>query len=126
MLCALNHIPIYILHHPATKKEEKEKVQIHMTTDTHLQSLYMSISSPTYLPLLHQQQMHSKVRKHNKSAAIYTQTNTIPPQCLHIEAKAAQNSRAGDLDIDAVFMVNEAEVLDLVDNQAFECVVEYR
>jgi len=76
------------------------------------------------LSLLHQQQMHSQVRQHYKRAAIYSEANTIPPQRLHIEAKAAQDSRPRDFDVQSVLVVDEREVLDLVYNQAFERVVE--
>jgi hypothetical protein len=70
--------------------------------------------------------MHGEIRQHNEHATIDPETDTIPPQRLHIKAKAGQDSRAGDFDIEAVFVVNEAEVLDLIDNQAFKRVMEYR
>jgi hypothetical protein len=78
------------------------------------------------LPLLHQQQMHSKIGKHNECTTIYGQPNTILPQRLHVEAKAAENRRARDLNVQTVFVVNEREVLDFIDNEAFKGIVKYR
>jgi hypothetical protein len=78
------------------------------------------------LPLLHQEKMHSKIGKHDERAAIDAQPNAILPQRLHVEAKAAQNRGARNLNVQAVFVIDEREVLDFVDNQAFKGIVEYR
>jgi uncharacterized protein YkuJ len=68
--------------------------------------------------------MHSRVRQHNKRTTIHSQPYTILPQRLHIKAKAAQDSRAGNFNVEAVLVVDEAEVLYFVDDEAFEGVVE--
>jgi hypothetical protein len=70
--------------------------------------------------------MHCQVRQYNKGTPVDPQTNTIPPQRLHIEAEARQDSRARDFDIKAVLVVDKREVLNLVNNEAFKRVVEYR
>jgi hypothetical protein len=70
--------------------------------------------------------MHCEIRQHNERTAINPETDAVPPQRLDVEAKAGQDSRAGDFDIEAVFVVNEAEVLDLIDNKTFKRVMEYR
>jgi hypothetical protein len=80
----------------------------------------------TCLPLLHKQHMHCQVRQYNERTPVDPQTNTIPPQRLHIEAEARQDSRARDFDIKPVLVVDEREVFDLVNNEAFKGVVEYR
>lgn len=78
----------------------------------------------TASPLLHKQQVHRQIRKHDEGAAVHSQANTIAPQRLDIEAEAAQDRGPGDFDVEAVFVVDEGEVLDLVDDEAFEGVVE--
>lgn len=68
--------------------------------------------------------MHSQVRKHHKRTTKDSQTDTVLPQRLCVEAKRAQDSGARDFDIKAVFVVDEREVFDFVDDEAFEGVVE--
>lgn len=68
--------------------------------------------------------MHRRIRQHDKRSTIYTQPYTIPPQRLHIEAKAAQDSGAGDFNVETVFVVDEREVFDFVYDEAFKSVVE--
>jgi hypothetical protein len=88
-------------------------------------SLYACDRTTMQLPLLHEQQVHSEVRQDNERAAIHRQTYAIPPERLDIESETAQNSRPRDFDIKSVFMIDQAEILDLVDNQALKRVVEY-
>ena len=78
------------------------------------------------LPLLHKQQMHGQIRKQHKRSRKHPQPNAICPQRLRIEAEGAQDSGAGDFDIETVFVVDEGEVFDFVDDEAFEGVVEDR
>lgn len=70
--------------------------------------------------------MHSRIRQNDERTAIHSQPNTISPERLHIEAKAAQDGGARHFDIEAVFVVDEREVFDFVNDEAFESVVEYR
>lgn len=70
--------------------------------------------------------MHSQICQHNERATIHGESDAIPPQRLDVEAEAAQDGGAGDFDVEAVFVVDEGEVLDLVYDEAFEGVVEDR
>ena len=68
--------------------------------------------------------MHSRIRQHHKRTGKHTQPNTILPQRLCVETKRAEDSGARDFNVEAVFVVDEGEVLDFVDDEAFEGVVE--
>ena len=46
------------------------------------------------------------------------------PQRQHIEPETAQNRTPRDFNVQAVFLVHERQVADLVDDQAFEAEVE--
>ncbi len=46
------------------------------------------------------------------------------PQRQSVKAKSAKDRGAGDFDVETVFVVDEGEVSDLVDDEAFETVVE--
>jgi hypothetical protein len=68
--------------------------------------------------------MHSKIGQQDKRAAKHTQTNTILPQSLGVEAKGAKNSGARNLNIETIFVIDEGEVFDFIYNEAFESVME--
>jgi hypothetical protein len=68
--------------------------------------------------------MHSQIRKQHKRSRKHPQPNAVCPQCLRIEAEGAQNSGAGNFDIETVFVVDEGEVFDFVYDEAFEGVVK--
>jgi len=68
--------------------------------------------------------MHSRICQHHKRARKHTQPNTILPQRLRVETKRAEDSGARDFNVEAVFVVDEGEVFDFVDDEAFEGVVE--
>jgi len=78
----------------------------------------------TALPLLYKQKVHREVGEDHKHARKYTQPNHISPQRHHIKPKRAQDGRPRHLDINAVLVVHERQVLDFVDNKSFESVVE--
>jgi hypothetical protein len=69
--------------------------------------------------------VHSEIRKQHERTAKYTQPDAVLPQRLRVEAKGAQDSGAGNLNIETVFVVDEGEILDFVYDEAFEGVVEY-
>lgn len=70
--------------------------------------------------------MHRTIRQHDERRAKHSKTNDILPQSLCIEAKGAQNRRPRNFNVDAVFVVDQAEILDFIDDDAFKSVMEYR
>ncbi len=70
--------------------------------------------------------MHSQIPQHHKNRPKHRQPHTIHPQRLDIEPETAEDGGAGDLDVDAVFVVGEGEVFHLIDDESFEGEVEYR
>lgn len=89
------------------------------------QHLLSPITSQT-LPPLHKQDMQTHISRDQKRTADNAQANGILPQREVIEAERGQDRGAGDVDFQAVFVVDEAEVADFVDNQAFEGEVKDR
>lgn len=79
------------------------------------------ISSPLY-----QQNMHRSVRNDDESAGKDGEANYIGPEGKGVEAKGREDGGSRDFNVEAVFVVDEGEVFDFVDNQAFEAVMEYR
>ena len=76
------------------------------------------------LPSFHKQDVHGSVAHDEEDAAVDGEADGVVPQREHIEAKRAQNRRAGHFDVEAVFLVDEGEVADFVDDETFEAVVE--
>lgn len=70
--------------------------------------------------------MHRRIRQHDKRATKHREADTILPQGSGVETKRAENRGAGDFDVEAVFVVDEGEIFDFVDDEAFEGVVEDR
>lgn len=68
--------------------------------------------------------MHGEIGKDDKRASKHSQTNAVLPQSCGVEAERAEDSRARDFNVEAVFVVDEGEVFDFVDDEAFEGVVE--
>ena len=68
--------------------------------------------------------MQRRIREHDKRTTKHRKTDAIPPQRQHVKAKGRQDGRAGDLNVDAVLVVDEREIADLVDDEALEAVVE--
>ena len=68
--------------------------------------------------------MYGDISQHQKNAAEDGQSNSIRPQCEVVEAERAENGGAGDVDVEPVFVIREAQIPDFVDDQAFEAEVE--
>lgn len=68
--------------------------------------------------------MHGNIGKHNEGTTEDGETDCVAPESQHVEPERRQDGRAGDLDVDPVLVIYEAEVFDFVHNQAFEAVVE--
>jgi hypothetical protein len=78
----------------------------------------------TPLPLLHKKEVHGEISQEDKSTAVHTQPYAILPQRLDVEAEGAKDGGAGNFNVETVFVVDEGEVLDFIDDEAFEGVVE--
>jgi hypothetical protein len=76
--------------------------------------------------LLDQQEVHRHIRNHNERAPKDGQADDIVPQRKIVEAKRTQNTRARDFNVQPVAMVFEAQLGDLVDDEAFVAVVKDR
>ena len=68
--------------------------------------------------------MHSDVRNDDERAGHDAQRNDIGPQRHGVETERAENGGAGHFDVEAVFVVDEGQVADFVDDEGFEAVVE--
>lgn len=76
------------------------------------------------LPLLHKQEMHCDVGNHDESAAKDGEADNIVPEGKVIEAECRQDGRARHLNVKTIAVVLEAQLGDLVDNEAFVAVVK--
>ena len=70
--------------------------------------------------------MHRSVRNDDEGAGKDGEANDVSPDGERVEAKGREDGGSGDFNVKTVFMVNEGEVFDFVDNKGFEAVVEYR
>lgn len=70
--------------------------------------------------------MHRSICNDDQSPRDYGKASDIEPVGLGIEAKSAQDGCARHLDVEAVLVIDQSEEGDLVDNEGFEAVVEYR
>ena len=68
--------------------------------------------------------MHSQISQHHERASKHREANAVLPQRHSIKPKGAKDSGARDLDVEAVLVVYEGEVADLVYDEALEGVVE--
>ena len=69
--------------------------------------------------------MHGRVSNHNKRSRKDGQSDNIAPKGAVVEPESAENGGARDFDVEAVFVINQCKVFDLIDNQAFEPVMKY-
>ncbi len=68
--------------------------------------------------------MHRKVSNHNKRGREDGQAYNIVPQRTVVEAESTEDGCAWDFDVETVLFVDQGEVFDFVDDEAFEAVVE--
>jgi len=71
-----------------------------------------------------QQVMHCAIRKHYESGAVHTQSDRVNAEIIVVESEAGENCSTRNFNVEAVFVVDEAERRNFVDNEAFEAVVE--
>lgn len=70
--------------------------------------------------------MHSRVSNHNESTREDGKPNDIVPQAAVVESESAEDGGAWNFNVEAIFVVDQGEVFDFVDDEAFEPVVEDR
>ena len=70
--------------------------------------------------------MHGDIGDHDERPGEDTQTNDIFPQSQIVESKSAQDGCAGHFNVQAVFVIDESEEGNFVDDKTFEAVVEDR
>lgn len=70
--------------------------------------------------------MHSDVGDHNKGPGEDGETDDILPQGEVVEPKSTQDRSARHFDVETVFVVDERQEGDFVDDETFETVVEDR
>lgn len=68
--------------------------------------------------------MHGSICQNHEYCSKHSKTSGIRPERLHVEAEGAEDRGTGDFDIDAVLVIRQREVLDLVDDKTFKAVVE--
>ena len=68
--------------------------------------------------------MYAKVSQQQKHAAEDAQAHHILPERKVIESEGGKDCGAGDFDVEAVFVVHEAEVAGFVYDESFKPVVE--
>ena len=70
--------------------------------------------------------MHGEIGDYNESPGENTETDDIFPQGQIVESKRTQDGGAGDFNVQTVFVIDESEEGDFVDDKTFEAVVEDR
>ncbi len=70
--------------------------------------------------------MHRNVSNHDERGRKNGQSHNIIPQSTIVEAESAEDGCAWYLDVETVFMVDQGEVFDFIDDEAFEAVMEDR
>ncbi len=70
--------------------------------------------------------MHRDISNYNERGRKNAEADNVIPQSTIVEAKGTEDGCAGDFDVQAVFVVDQGEVFDFVDDETFEAVVEDR
>lgn len=78
----------------------------------------------TGLSLLDKQEMHRSVCDDDKRPGDYSETNRIVPESKRVETEGAQDRGSGNLNIQAILVVDQGEEGDLVNNKGFKAIVE--
>ena len=68
--------------------------------------------------------MHSHISDDDESTRENGKTNHVFPQSEIVESKCTQDRRAGHFNVETVFVIDESEECDLIDDESFETVVE--
>ena len=70
--------------------------------------------------------MHRCIRDYDEGTGEDGEPNHIFPQSEHVKSEGAQDGGSGYFDVQSVLVIDQCEVFDLVDNKAFEAVMEDR
>lgn len=68
--------------------------------------------------------MHRSIRNDDKHPRDRPQPDHIPPQRLRVEPECTEDRCSGNLDVQAVFVVDQRQERHFVDNERLESVVE--
>ena len=69
--------------------------------------------------------MHGSVCYHRKCGCEYSQTNRVHPHRLYIETEVAEDGAAWHMNVQAILLLRQRQVLDLIDNESLKPKVEY-
>lgn len=75
---------------------------------------------------LDKENMYSTISNDHEHGSKHGQTSDIRPQGLRVKAKAAEDGGPGNLNIQAVLVIGQGQILDLIDNKTLKPVMEYR
>lgn len=67
-------------------------------------------------PPLNKQNMHRSICNNDKRSRDNRQADDIAPESERVKPESAQDRRAGDFDVEAVFVVNQGEEGHFVDD----------
>ena len=70
--------------------------------------------------------MHSAICDDNESAREDGKPNNILPHGQVVKSKCAQDGRTGDLNIKAIFMIDQSQIGGFVDDECLEAIMEDR
>lgn len=74
--------------------------------------------------LLYKKYVHSSVGHDDENTRKDGEADYVAPQSERVHAKSAENRCAGDLNVEAVFTIDESQVDNLIDAEGFKAVVE--
>lgn len=76
------------------------------------------------LSLLHKQEMHRSVCNDDKGPRNHSKANHIVPESKGVETECAQDRGSGNLNVQAILVVNQGEEGDLVNDEGFKAIME--
>ena len=78
----------------------------------------------TRLPFFNEKHMHCSIRQYNENSTKDAEIDDVTPHRSIVESKRAENARSRHRDVQAVLLIYQRQIFDLVDNQGLEPVVE--
>jgi hypothetical protein len=73
-------------------------------------------SKENILSLLHEKEMHSRISQHNETRSKDSQPDCIRLQRSVVETERAQDGSAGYFNIKTIFVVDQTQSTDFIDN----------
>ena len=68
--------------------------------------------------------MHGTICYDDEGPREYGKANDVCPQCQVVETEDAKDRSSGYFDVEAIFMINQCQVFDFVDDECFEAVMK--